>query len=90
MRGILKTINALRRRIMQLINNNYIKNKLAKRRGKCRKCGKCCRHCKFLNRETKLCKVYKKSPWNCHKDFPLDKLDQKIWNIKDCGYSFIE
>jgi len=33
---------------MQLIDKNYIKNKLAKRRGKCKKCGSCCKSCRFL------------------------------------------
>lgn len=73
---------------MQFINKDHIKNKLAKRKGECKKCGKCCGDCKFLNKETKLCTIHENRPWNCYKDFPLDKLDQKIWGVKDCGYGF--
>jgi len=88
MRKFLKTINAPRRRIMQFINKDHIKNKLAKRKGECKKCGICCGDCKFLNKKTKLCTIHENRPWNCYRDFPLDKLDQKIWGVKDCGYSF--
>jgi hypothetical protein len=91
MRKLLKTLNAPRRRIMQLINKNYTKNKLSKRKGKCLKCGKCCGDCKFLDKKTKLCTIHKNRPWNCYKDFPLDNLDQKIWNVnKNCGYKFVK
>ncbi len=88
MRNFLKTINAPRRRIMQLINKDHIKNKLAKRKGECKKCGKCCGDCTFLDKKTKLCTVHENRPWNCYRDFPLDRLDQKIWNVRDCGYNF--
>ena len=84
---MLKLINKLRRNSMQLIDKNYIKNKLKKRKGKCKKCGKCCKGCKHLNKEN-LCKTYKNRPFYCHKEFPIDKLDQKIFNIKNCGYKF--
>lgn len=94
MRNFLKAINAPRRRIMQLVNKDHIKNKLAKRKGECRKCGACCGNCKFLDKTTKttkikLCTIHNNRPWNCYKDFPLDKLDQRIWNVEDiCGYEF--
>jgi len=88
MRNFFKIINALQRRIISVIDKNYTKKKLAKRKGECKKCGKCCENCKFLNKKTNLCKIYDNRPWNCHKDFPLTKLDQKIWGIKNCGYYF--
>jgi len=73
---------------MQLIDKDYIKKKLVKRKGKCKKCGKCCIGCKHLDKKTKLCKVYESRPWFCYKDFPLDNTDKWIWNVKNCGYSF--
>jgi hypothetical protein len=88
MRALLKPLNRLRRNSMQLIDKNYIKKKLAKRKGECKKCGKCCRGCKYLDTKTKLCIIYRKRPFICYKNFPLDKLDQWIWNVKDCGYRF--
>ncbi|MDD5191629.1 MAG: YkgJ family cysteine cluster protein [Candidatus Nanoarchaeia archaeon] len=89
MRELLKLVDALNREFMKLIDRNYINKKLAKRKGKCLKCGKCCKGCKFLDKKTKLCKVYNSRPsLICHKDFPLDKREQWIWNVKKCGYSF--
>lgn len=88
MRELFKFPNWLRRNFMRLINRNYIKNKLEKRKGECKKCGKCCKRCRYLDNQTKLCRIYNKRPWLCYKDFPLDKLDKKIWNVKNCGYFF--
>ena len=85
---MLKLINRFRRKLMQRVNKDYIKNKLSKRKGKCKKCGKCCKGCKHLNAKTNLCKIYKNRPWFCHKNFPIDKMDQKVFKIKNCGYSF--
>jgi hypothetical protein len=85
---LLKIPKVLFGSFMQLFDKDYTKNKLKKRKGKCKKCGECCRGCKFLNKKTKLCKVYKKRPHLCYKAFPIDKLDQKIWKVKDCGYHF--
>ena len=85
---MLKLINRFRRKLMQRVNKDYIKNKLSKRKGKCKKCGKCCKGCKHLNAKTNLCKIYKNRPWFCHKNFPIDKMDQKVFRIKNCGYSF--
>lgn len=73
---------------MQLIDKNYINKKIAKRKGKCLKCGKCCEGCKFLDKKTRLCRTYDNRPWNCYKEFPLDELDLKIWEIDECGYNF--
>ncbi|MFA6022481.1 MAG: YkgJ family cysteine cluster protein [Candidatus Pacearchaeota archaeon] len=88
MSQLLKLPNRIRRQVMQISDKDYIINKLNKRIGQCKKCGQCCKGCKFLDTETKLCKVYDDRPWLCHKDFPLDKLDQKIWGVKNCGYNF--
>ncbi|MEM4230321.1 MAG: YkgJ family cysteine cluster protein [Candidatus Pacearchaeota archaeon] len=88
MRFLLKPLNKLRRVIIQLIDKNYIKDKLKKRKGKCKKCGQCCKGCKYLNKRTRLCKTYSDRPWTCYKEFPLDKIDQWIWDVKNCGYKF--
>jgi hypothetical protein len=85
---LLKVPKVLFGSFMQLINKDYIKNKLKKRKGKCKKCGKCCKGCRFLNKKNNLCKVYKKRPVLCYKEFPIDKLDQRIWKVKNCSYSF--
>ena len=84
---MLKLINKLRRNFMELISKDYIKNKIKKRKGKCKKCGECCRGCNHLEK-TNLCRTYKKRPFYCHKNFPIDQLDQKVFRIKNCGYSF--
>ncbi len=74
---------------MSLIDRNYIKNKLKRRYGKCKKCGQCCKGCIFLDKKTKLCKVYKHRNWIfCYKEFPLDEEEQKAWGVKNCGYKF--
>ena len=88
MRDLLKPLNRLNRELMKLIDKDYLSKKLGKRRGNCLKCGECCKKCKFLDAQTKLCKVYYSRPWICHKDFPLDKKEQWIWNTKQCGYYF--
>jgi len=88
-RKILGPFDYIRRGILFLFNRAYFENKLAKRKGKCKKCGKCCEGCMYLDKKTKLCKIYNKRPcFVCHKDFPLDKVDLWLWNIKDCGYRF--
>jgi hypothetical protein len=88
MAEILKPINVLTRRLIQLTSKNYIKKKLQKRIGKCNQCGKCCTGCRHLDKKTKLCKIYNKRNFMCYKEFPLDDLDKKIWNVKNCGYKF--
>lgn len=87
-RTLLKLPDKLIRKLMQAINKDYVKNKLMKRKGSCRKCGECCGNCRFLDKKTRLCKVYKHRPRTCYKEFPLDNLDKKIWEVKNCGYSF--
>ena len=83
--------NFLIKKIFQICDKNYIKNKLKKRKGKCNKCGECCKMCFYLDKKTKLCKVYYKRPILCYREFPLDKTDQEIWGVESCcGYRFIE
>lgn len=86
MSELLKLPIKLTSQIMQFIDRDYLKKKLEKRKGKCKKCGKCCGNCKFL--ENSLCKVYNSRPWRCYKEFPLDNLDLKVWKINNCGYHF--
>jgi len=85
---LLKFPNFVRRKFMQLMNRNYVKNKLEKRKGECKKCSECCKGCRYLDKQTRLCRIYNNRPWLCYKDFPLDKSDKKIWKVKDCGYCF--
>ena len=89
MNSLFKPFSVLFKRTMQLIDKNYLKNKLKKRTGKCKKCSKCCGNCRHLNKQTKLCKIYNKRPiFFCYKEFPLDKSDQKLWNVTNCRYKF--
>jgi len=88
MKLILKPFIFLKANVSKRIDKTYLNKKLEKRKGKCKKCGQCCKYCKLLDKNTKLCKVYKNRPILCYKDFPLDKLDQKVWNVNNCGYLF--
>ena len=90
MKELLKPLNKVRRSFMQLVDKDYISKKIAKRGGKCMKCGKCCNGCRFLDEKTNLCKVYGSRPGiSCYIEFPLDRLDQKIFGVeKTCGYRF--
>jgi len=84
MRQVFKLLNMIRR---LLLSKKSIEERLAKRKGQCRKCGQCCTGCKYLT-QNQLCEVYeKRSKW-CHKDFPIDRIDIIAFGIKDCGYSF--
>lgn len=83
-----KLLNRLRRNFMQLTKKDYIINKMKKRKGYCKKCGQCCKGCNYLDKKTNFCKVYNKRPFYCHKQFPIDNLDQKVFRVKNCGYSF--
>jgi len=85
---MLKLLNRFRRKLMQRIDKNYLQKKLDKRKGNCKKCGKCCFGCKYLDKKTNLCKTYKNRPFYCHKDFPIDNLDKKVFRTRNCGYTF--
>ena len=85
----LKLVNRMRRGFMKAVDKNYVEKKLAGRKGKCLRCGLCCKGCKFLDEKTKMCKVYNNRPWTCHKDFPLDEFDQRVFGVeKSCRYTF--
>lgn len=90
MSQVVKSIRALRRILAQKFDKDYIKNKLKKRTGRCKKCGKCCQDCVYLDKKTNLCKTYENRPkLICYCDFPLDKEDQRLWKVdKVCGYKF--
>ncbi len=86
MSALLKLLNRFRRNFFKMIDSKYIEKKLKKRKGKCNKCGKCCLGCVYLSDEE--CKIYKNRPWWCHKDFPIDEIDKKIFGIRECGFYF--
>ena len=90
MSELLKVADGCRRYLMQKFDKKYKQKKLRKRHGKCLKCGKCCEGCPFLDKKTHLCKIYNHRPrFMCYKEFPLDKIDQKLWHVeKVCGYTF--
>lgn len=75
---------------MGIVDKDYVKKRMSKRKGKCKKCGKCCGRCKFLDKRTGLCVVYKKrSKIFCYQNFPLSEFDKKVWDVeKTCGYRF--
>jgi hypothetical protein len=86
MNDLIKGLNRVKRIVMVVIKKDYIKNKLKKRKGNCKRCGDCCRGCKYF--QVDKCLVYDKRPWFCYKEFPLSRFDQKIFNVKNCGYKF--
>jgi len=82
----IKLLNRLRREFSKMFNSNFYLDKLKNRRGNCKRCGECCIGCKYL--KNNLCTTYDNRPWFCYKEFPLDRLDQKVFGVKNCGYSF--
>ena len=85
---LLKFPDKLIRKLILLFDKDYVKKKIGRRKGSCKKCGECCGNCRFLDSKTRLCKVYNKRPWTCYKDFPLDDMDKRIWAVEKCGYKF--
>ncbi len=84
----------IRRYITCKVNSDYVSSQLRKRRGKCLRCGRCCRlvfKCPFL-KTTKdgktRCTIYTHRSVQC-KMFPIDKKDLKEVNFL-CGYWFEE
>lgn len=103
--GLLKLVNRLRRKFMiSFIDKDYVNKKISKRKGSCKKCGSCCLNCRYLyigdnknisnkKNEIRLCKIYdnEKIPWFCHRQFPIDEFDKKVFlgkNKNNCGYFF--
>ena len=86
-RRFFRIVNVIRLLVLYTVGREYIKLKLKTRNGGCLKCGVCCTNCSFLDKETKLCKIYNSRPSWCHKDFPVDEWDKKLGGVKDiCGY----
>lgn len=82
----LKGIDSIRRTILYLLFPIYVRNSLGKRKGECKNCGKCCGDCTCMD-ENNRCKIYNTRPEIfCLKEFPIDRLQLKLWGIKDCGY----
>lgn len=88
-----KTIyEMLRKRYLVRLKNNYVKNRLNARKGKCLACGTCCRQsvpfCPFLtvNNKCRLVIWFNWHPKYC-KIFPIDETDQQLLKVQGkCGY----
>jgi hypothetical protein len=79
----------VRRAYLALFRREYIYERLERREGACRGCGRCCEllyRCPFLTRERR-CAIYGVArPANC-KFFPIDERDLHDVGGK-CGFSF--
>lgn len=82
---ILEKINDIRINLLYLFYSQYFIKKHKSRKGECKQCGECCKGC-FLLTEGNKCSVYNDRPRWCVKDLPLDKLDIKLRDLKNCGY----
>lgn len=81
-----------RKRWLVWFRADYVKEKLATRKGGCLACGTCCRQsvpfCPFLTKNDKcrICIWFKWHPKYC-KIFPIDEKDQRLLNVQGkCGY----
>lgn len=80
-------VNDIRVAFLYTFAKGYVFRSLANRKGKCLKCGKCCKGC-FLYKGNK-CISYEDRPRICYKDMPIDKFDLKVYNQYaqgKCGY----
>lgn len=69
----------------------YLYNSLEKRKGECKKCGRCESRCIYYDRDKHLCEVYNNRPDWCYKDFPIDKIELKSLGLYEkCGYYWEE
>lgn len=90
---LIKTIYEMcRKRCLVWFKADYVKEKLATRKGGCLACGSCCRQsvpfCPFLTKDNKCRLViwFRWYPKYC-RIFPIDETDQILSNIKGkCGY----
>jgi hypothetical protein len=81
--------NLAGKRLLGILDADYVEKRLELRRGECLRCGACCRTCSHLDIETHLCKTYSDRPWYCNRDFPLDRVDQMAFRVEArCGYRF--
>lgn len=88
MKQLIKLPLRIQRGFLKLIDSKYVEKKMQKRTGKCKKCGNCCKGCKFLDKKTHLCTTYNHRPFACYKEFPLSNFDKKVWKVPDCGFNF--
>lgn len=88
MKPLLRWIDVSGRKLIRLLDKDYLAKKLERRQGRCKRCGECCKKCRLLDKKTRLCTTYENRPWLCYKEFPLDEFDKKLWDTKDCGYCF--
>jgi len=93
------TKSAIRYHLIKWIVPEYIPYSIKQRKGRCIKCGKCCKKCRnlFERNGKKLCSVYKdrvnlmvcfKHRLRCRL-FPIDEKDKMLFNPK-CGYYWSE
>ena len=81
----------LRRFFLDKFRMDFIRRRLALRRGECKQCGKCCSlvyRCPFLQKQGDkfVCRIYDIRPAQC-RHFPIDRRDLKeVASI--CGYWF--
>lgn len=83
-------LGKLRRAWLCTFRPGYVRDQLARRRGACLQCGKCCRlafRCPMLTSSNK-CLIYGLArPANCTR-FPVDPRDlEEVGH--DCGYHFV-
>lgn len=78
-------INNIRINLIYFFYPSYIIKSHSRRKGQCKKCGQCCKRCLYLT-EDNSCSVYHNRPRWCAVDFPIDNLDIKLREIKNCGY----
>lgn len=87
----LKAVSLVKRFFLDGFIRDYELKRICKRKGKCKRCGRCCGDCKYLIKKgkNKICKVYKNRPFLCYKNFPLSEFDKKVWDVEEyCGYKF--
>jgi uncharacterized protein len=87
-----------RRLYLALFRPGYLRAKLARRRGECRRCGACCQlgyRCGALRTQEAItaCRFHKYRPLNC-RVFPIDERDLADRDLiapgQPCGFRFEE
>ncbi len=60
------------------------------RKGKCKKCGKCCEGCRHLDKKTMLCEIYEKRHKYCEEcgKSHMNCMGYPFKPRKGCGYRF--
>ena len=87
--SIIKRVwRVLRRKYYTKFNMNYVKESIAKRKGRCRGCGCCSINsppCIHYDYAAKKCKIWDNMPLGC-KLYPFDEADKTMFSKKYCGY----